>query len=248
MRELKSKKTIIGANASKCWNRRKKNGKMMNGILKAKASSIPRTSAPLPIINTYKDVIFVKRNFITVVVLFSLIFVLISCSLSVNVSIPPFELDFELKPVAAGLNAAEREALPGLEQAQMHWSRVDTKGRSIRDLNLTMEVLLASEEVMVFDDFDFELYLHQEGFEEDFWFHSGTISPATDTYTWNLNRDNSPAVNQLVNLINENSETDLVFLFRHNYGQGAAENNRIEPYGNIDIIINITGVAEVAIF
>jgi len=55
-------------------------------------------------------------------------------------------------------------------------------------------------------------------------------------------------VNQLVNLINENRETDLVFLFRHNYGQGAAENNRIEPYGNIDIIINITGVAEVAIF
>jgi len=56
LRELKSKKTIIGANASKCWNRRKKNGKMMNEIL---------------------------------------------------------------KPVAAGLNVAEREALPGLEQAQL---------------------------------------------------------------------------------------------------------------------------------
>lgn len=188
-----------------------------------------------------------KRNIVTIAVLFSMLFVLISCSISVSVAIPPFELDFELKPVPPVVISAVREDFPGEETAEMHWDRVDTQGRRIRDLNLTMEVTLVSEEELDFEDFDFELYMQETGLEEEFWFNSGSISAATATYTWNLDKENSPAVNHLVNLINEGRETDLLFRFKHNYGEGASEGARIETYGNIDITIKITGVAEVAI-
>jgi len=185
-----------------------------------------------------------KKNAWMFTVFLSLLFVLMSCSLSVNVAIPPFELDFELKPVVL---SGARGDLPGEEMAQMHWDKVDTQGRRIRDLNLTMEVTLSSEEEMVFEAFDFELYMQEKDFDEQFWFNSGSISPATTTYTWHLDKENSPAVNHLVNLINEGRETDLIFHFMHNYGEGAAEDVRIETYGNIDITIKITGAAEVAI-
>lgn len=185
-----------------------------------------------------------KRNVeISLICIVAVLFV--GCALSVQVAIPAMNLDFTVE--ALPIVSSTRANLPGEETANLHWDAVDTQGRRLRNLHLNMEVSITSEAALDFEAFDFELYMkEQAATDTDFLFNAGNISPATDTYTWNLDKNNSPAVNQLLNFINDHKETDLVFMFRHNYG---AEGNPAPgtSYEDIEIKIKVTGTAEVVI-
>jgi hypothetical protein len=168
------------------------------------------------------------------------------CAISIAVAIPALNLDFVIEAIPLGAISSVRTELPGEVTANMHWNDVDTQGRRLRNLHLNMEVSLTSETTLDFTDFDFELYMKEQTADTEFLFNAGTISPATDTYNWTLDKNNSPAVNQLLNFINEHKETDLIFTFRHNYGaDGQAHPGT--SYEDIEIKIEVTGTAEVVI-
>lgn len=171
----------------------------------------------------------------------------VGCALSVSVAIPALNLDFVIKAIQPIVTSSNRADLPGEETTTMHWNDIDTKGRKLRNLHLDMEVFLTTEETLDFTDFDFELYMKENtATNEELLFNAGTIRPNTNTYTWTLDKNNSPAVNQLLNFINEHKETDLVFIFRHNYGEDSLDNPTIS-YEDMEIKIQVTGTAEVII-
>jgi len=169
------------------------------------------------------------------------------CAISVSIAIPALNLNFTVQPLPQLPISSLRAELPGEVTANMHWDEVDTQGRRLRNLHLNMEVSLTAEATLDFDTFDFELYMkEQEATDTEFFFNAGTISPATDTYTWTLDKDNSPAVNELLNFINDHKATDLVFTFRHDYGADGQQGSGT-AYEDIQIKIRITGTAEVII-
>lgn len=185
-----------------------------------------------------------KKDFmLSMICLITVLFV--GCAISVQVAIPAMNLDFTVEALPP--ISAIRAELPGEVTASMHWDDVDTQGRRLRNLHLNMKVDITSEATLDFSAFDFELYMkEQTATDTEFLLNAGNISPATNTYNWTLNKDNSPAVNQLLNFINEHKETDLVFMFRHNYGEEGPSNPGTS-YEDLEIRIKITGTAEVVI-